>query len=80
MTPFSTICSFGRSSRKRDAGQTVAECAVVLGVSAISVAVVFVVLSGGVTVTVERVVDLIPNQPLESGRAFPVRKARSGCL
>ncbi|MGD0167365.1 MAG: hypothetical protein ABSC51_08755 [Gaiellaceae bacterium] len=60
MTPFSKICSFSRSSRKREAGQTVAEYAVVLSVITISVAVVFVILSGGVSVAVERVVELIP--------------------
>jgi len=60
MTPFSKIRSFGRSSRKREAGQTVAEYAVVLSVITISVAMVFVILSGGVSVAIERVVDLIP--------------------
>jgi hypothetical protein len=57
MPPFSKIRSFGRSSRKREAGQTVGEYAVVLSVITISVAVVFVVLSGGVAVAVERLVD-----------------------
>jgi hypothetical protein len=61
MTPFSKIRSSGRPSRKRGAGQTVAECAVVLSVSTTSVAVAFVVLSGGVEVAIERVVDLVPN-------------------
>jgi Flp pilus assembly pilin Flp len=60
MTPSSKICSSGRSSRKREAGQTVAEYAVVLSVITISVAVVFVILSGGTSVAIERVVDLIP--------------------
>jgi Flp pilus assembly pilin Flp len=60
MTSFSKIRSFGRSSRKREAGQTVAEYAVVLSVITISVAMVFVILSGGVSVAIERVVDLIP--------------------
>jgi len=57
MPPFSKIRSFGRSSRKREAGQTVGEYAVVLSVITISVAVVFVVLSGGVAVAVERLVN-----------------------
>ena len=60
MTPFSKIRSFSRSSRKRETGQTVAEYAVVLSVITISVAVVFVILSGGVSVAIERVADLIP--------------------
>ena len=60
MSPFSKICLFGRSSRKREAGQTVAEYAVVLSVITISVAVVFVILSGGVAIAIERVVELIP--------------------
>ena len=60
MSPFSKIRSFGRSSRKREAGQTVAEYAVVLSVITISVAMVFVVLSGGVSMAIQRVVDLIP--------------------
>ena len=61
MTPFSKIRSFGRSSRKREAGQTVVEYAVVLNVITISVAVAFVILSGGIAVAVERSVDLIQN-------------------
>jgi Flp pilus assembly pilin Flp len=60
MTPLSTARLFGRSSRKREAGQTVAEYAVVLSVITISVAMVFVILSGGVSVAIERVVGLIP--------------------
>ncbi|MGD0272652.1 MAG: Flp family type IVb pilin [Gaiellaceae bacterium] len=60
MTSFSKIRSSGRSSRKREAGQTVAEYAVVLSVITISVAVVFVILSGGVSMAIERVADLIP--------------------
>lgn len=60
MTSFSKTRLFGRSSRKREAGQTVAEYAVVLSVITISVAMVFVILSGGVSVAIQRVVDLIP--------------------
>jgi hypothetical protein len=61
MTPFSKIRSSGCSSRKREAGQTVAEYAVVLSMSTTSVAVMFVILSGGVAVAIERVVDLVSN-------------------
>jgi fructose-bisphosphate aldolase class 1 len=57
MTPFSKIRSSGRSSRKREAGQTVAEDAVVLSMSTTSATVMFVILSGGVSVAVERVAD-----------------------
>ena len=57
MNPISKTYSSSRSSRKREAGQTVGEYAVVLSVITISVAVVFVVLSGGVAVAVERLVD-----------------------
>jgi Flp pilus assembly pilin Flp len=60
MTPFSKIRSFGRSSRKREAGQTVAEYAVVVSAITISVAVVLVILSGGVSRAIERVVELVP--------------------
>jgi Flp pilus assembly pilin Flp len=60
MTPISKICSSGRPSRKREAGQTIAEYAVVLTVITIAVAMVFVILSGGISVAIERVADLIP--------------------
>jgi Flp pilus assembly pilin Flp len=61
MSPFSKISSSGRPSRKREAGQTVAEYAVVLTVITIGVATMFVILSGGVATAIERVVGLIPD-------------------
>jgi Flp pilus assembly pilin Flp len=59
MTPSSKIRSSGRSSRKRETGQTVAEYAIVLTVITISVAALLVILSGGVSVAIERVVELM---------------------
>ena len=60
MTPLSTARLFGRSSRKREAGQTVAEYAVVLSVITISVAMVFVILSGGVFTVIEQAAESVP--------------------
>jgi Flp pilus assembly pilin Flp len=51
----------GCPSRKREAGQTVAEYAVVLTVITVTVAMVFVILSGGVAGAINRVVGLIPS-------------------
>jgi Flp pilus assembly pilin Flp len=60
MTPSSKTDLSGRPSRKREAGQTVAEYAVVLTVITVSVAALFVILSGGVVRAIDRVVGLIP--------------------
>jgi len=60
MTPRSDIGLDGRSSRKRETGQTIAEYAVVLTVITISVVVVFAIFSGGVAGAINRVVGLIP--------------------
>jgi Flp pilus assembly pilin Flp len=60
MSSYSKIRLPGRPSRKREAGQTIAEYAVVLTVITIGVAMIFVVLSGGVATAIERVADLIP--------------------
>jgi Flp pilus assembly pilin Flp len=60
MRPISTVRLSGRPSRKREAGQTAAEYAVVLSVITIGVTVSIVILSGGIGMAVERVVSLIP--------------------
>jgi Flp pilus assembly pilin Flp len=60
MKPSSTTHSSGRPSRKREAGQTAAEYAVVLSVITIGVAVSIAILSGGIATAVERVASLIP--------------------
>jgi Flp pilus assembly pilin Flp len=60
MRPISTVRLSSRPSRKREAGQTAAEYAVVLSVITIGVAISFVILSGGIGTAVQRVVELIP--------------------
>jgi len=49
MKPISKTCSFGRSSRKREAGRMAPEKAVAFLVKAISIAATLVILSGGVS-------------------------------
>lgn len=48
MEPISKTCLFGRSSRKREAGQREHETAIAFLVKAISVTATLVILSGGV--------------------------------
>jgi hypothetical protein len=60
MAPLSTIRLFGCSSRKREAEQAIADLAIVFSAITISVAVVFVILSGGVSVAIEWVAESFP--------------------
>jgi hypothetical protein len=60
MTPSSEICLFGRSSRKREAGRSGPENAIVSYVITISIPATFVIFSGGVSRAIERVVELTP--------------------
>jgi hypothetical protein len=53
MKPISKTRSFGRSSRKREAGRMAPEKAVAFLVNAISVTATFVILSGGVSQAIE---------------------------
>lgn len=54
MKPISKTCSFGRSSRKREAGRMASERAVAFLVNAISAKATFVILSGGASQAIER--------------------------
>ena len=53
MKPILKTRSFGRSSRKREAGRMAPEKAVAFLVNAISVTATFVILSGGVSQAIE---------------------------
>jgi hypothetical protein len=54
MKSISKTRSFGRSSRKREAGRTAPEKAIAFLVNAISVPATFVILSGGVPRAIEK--------------------------
>jgi|NGEPerStandDraft_6_1074524.scaffolds.fasta_scaffold28765_3 hypothetical protein len=54
MKPISKTRSFGRSSRKREAGRTAPEKAIVLLVKTISLTAMFVILSGDVPRAIEK--------------------------
>lgn len=60
MKPYSRNRLFNRPSRKREAGQTATEYAIVLSSITIGVMAAFVILSGGVLNAIERVVGLYP--------------------
>jgi len=53
MKSISKTCSFGRSSRKREAERMAPEKAIVLFVKTISVTTAFVILSGGVSQAIQ---------------------------
>ena len=54
MKPISKTCSSGRSSRKREAGRMAPEKTIAFLVNAISLTVMFVILSGGVSQAIEK--------------------------
>ncbi|MGC9975041.1 MAG: hypothetical protein ABSC36_06620 [Gaiellaceae bacterium] len=60
MKSISKTCLFGRSSRKREAGQTAPEYTIVISVITIAITTIFVILSGGISAAIERVVELYP--------------------
>lgn len=60
MTPLSTARLFGRSSRKREAGRTIAERVVVSNTTTASIAAAFVILSGGVFTVIEQAAESVP--------------------
>ena len=60
MKPSSDTCLFGRSSRKREAERTAPAKAIVFYVITISIPATFVIFSGGVNRSVERMVELTP--------------------